>query len=127
MLWFRSERAVLFERELKERECVDVLDRALLRAYHGKLSGAISAPEYFRVEAKIDSLKKLKFTDDYEKLQDPATYEWMKYKVAAEVGGPEELAQWQLYEKTKIEEKGEERYRLFAKGANDDQVFTFLK
>jgi hypothetical protein len=43
---------------------------------------------------KVDSLKKLKFTDDYERLQDPASYEWMKYKVAAEVGGPEEKAAW---------------------------------
>jgi hypothetical protein len=52
--------------------------------------------------AKVDSLKKLKFTEDYERLQDPATYEWIKYKVAAEVGGAEELAAFQLYEKVKI-------------------------
>ena len=59
----------------------------MLKAYHGKLSGAITAPEYHRVSAKIESLKKLKFTEDYEKIQDKQTYEWMKYKVAAEVGG----------------------------------------
>jgi len=83
---------VLFERELLERKTEDVLDRALLRAYHSKLSGAITAPEYHKVAAKIDSLKKLKFTSDYERLQDKQTYEWMKYKVAAEVGGAEEKA-----------------------------------
>ena len=69
-----------------------MLDRALLRAEHSKVNGAISAPEYHRVVAKVASLKKLKFTDEYERLQDPAAYEWMKYKVAAEVGGPEERA-----------------------------------
>ena len=79
-----------------------MLDRALLRAYHSKMSGAIPAAEYYKIEARIDSLKKLKFTEDYEKLQDKATYEFMKYKVAAEVGGPEELAAFQMYEKTKI-------------------------
>ena len=79
---------------MKERECIDVLDRALLRAEHCKLNKTISAAEYHRIVAKVDSLKKLKFTDDYEKLQDPASYEWMKYKVAAEVGGPQEKAAW---------------------------------
>jgi hypothetical protein len=91
------------------------------------LSATITAAEFHRIVGKIDSLKKLKFTDDYERLQDPASYEWMKYKVAAEVGGPEELAAWKLYEKAKIEEKGEERYRLFSEGAKSDAVFNFLK
>ena len=50
----------------------------------------------------------------------------MKYKVAAEVGGAEEKAAFQLYEKVKIQEKGEERYRLFAQGARDDPVFKFI-
>jgi hypothetical protein len=35
------------------------------------------------------SLKKLIFTEDYERMQDKEMYEWMKYKVAAEVGGEE--------------------------------------
>ena len=38
----------------------------------------------------------------------------MKYKVAAEVGGPEELEAFKLYERTRIDEVGQERYRLFA-------------
>ena len=122
----RSERQVTFERELAERETVDVLDRALLRALHSKMSGAISAPEYHRIEARVDSLKKLRFTEDYERIQDKETYNFMKYKVAAEVGGPEELAAFQMYEKVKIQEGGEEKYRLFAKSARNDPVMTFL-
>ena len=111
---------------MDERAAIDVLDRSALKAYHSKVNGAISAPEYHKILAKIDSLKKLKFTEDYERLQDPSTYEWIKYKVAAEVGGAEEKAAFQLYEKVKIQEKGEERYRLFAQGARDDPVFKFI-
>lgn len=107
----------MFERELAERECVDVLDRALLRAQHNKLSGAITAVSYHKVNQRIESLKKLKFTSEYERMQDKAAYEWMKYKVAAEVGGPEELEAYKLYEQVKIEEKGEANYRLFAQNA----------
>ncbi len=91
-LLIRSSRLALFKQELAEREELDILDRASLKAHHSKINGVLSAPEYHRVVAKIDSLKKLRFTEDYERLQDPATYEWMKYKVAAEVGGHEEKA-----------------------------------
>ena len=41
----------------------------------------------------------------------------MKYKVAAEVGDAEEIEAFKLYEKTNIESRGEENYRLFAKKA----------
>ena len=122
----RAERRVLFQRELAERETEDVLDRALLKAYHSKLNKAISAPEYFRVEQKIESLKKLRFTEEYERLQDRETYEYMKYKVAAEVGGTEELEAFRLYERTRIQEFGEEKYRLVASRAADDPLLRFL-
>ena len=118
----RKERHVLFQRELAERETEDVLERALLKAYHGKLSGAIPAADYHRVEAKVNSLKKLRFTEEYERLQDRETYEYMKYKVAADVGGPEELEAFKLYERTRIDEIGKERYRLFAQRAADDPI-----
>ena len=75
---------------MAEREETDVLERAYLRANHAKENGVLPAPEYHRVVQKIESLRKLRFTQEYERLQDPATYEWMKYKVAAEVGGPAE-------------------------------------
>ena len=88
---------------MAERETEDVLDRALLKAHHSKLAGAISAPDYWRLEGKIANLKKLRFTDEYERLQDRETYEYMKYKVAAEVGDAEEVEAFKLYEKTMIE------------------------
>ena len=93
-LFYRAQRRVLFQRELAERTTEDVLDRALLRAHNSKLSGVLSAPDYYRIAEKVDSLKKLRFTEEYEKLQDADTYEWMKYKVAAEVGGSEERAEF---------------------------------
>ena len=64
-------RAKLFARELKERETVDILDRALLKAYHAKESGVLPAHEYHKINEKVKSLKKLKFVEGYEKLQDP--------------------------------------------------------
>ena len=118
----RAERHVLFQRELGERETEDVLDRALLKAYNSKLNGAISAPTYFRVEEKINSLKKLRFTEEYERLQDRETYEFMKYKVAAEVGGPEEIEAFKLYERARIADVGHEKYSLFAQRAHDDPI-----
>ena len=124
----RAERRVLFQRELAERETEDVLDRALLKAYHSKLNKAIPAAEYYRVEEKINSLKKLRFTEEYERLQDRELYEYMKYKVAAEVGGPAELESFKLYERTRINEVGQEKYRLFAQRAADDPIMMgYLK
>ena len=117
---------MLFQRELAERETEDVLERALLKAHHSKLNGAISAADYYSVEQKIDSLRKLRFTEEYERLQDVETYEFMKYKVAAEVGGPEELEAFKLYERTRILEVGTEKYRLFASRAVDDPLLKFL-
>ena len=78
------------------------------------------------MEQKIASLKKLRFTEEYEKLQDRETYEFMKYKVAAEVGGPEEVEAFKLYERSRINEVGQERYRLFSQRAVDDPLMRFL-
>ena len=99
-------RQKIYTQELAERETEDILDRALLKAKHSKEAGRLSAPDYRRLESKIDSLKKLRFTEDYEKLQDRETYEFMKYKVAAEVGDTEEIEAFKLYEKTMVESRG---------------------
>ena len=69
----------------------------------------------------------MRFTEEYERLQDRDTYEWMKYKVAAEVGGPEERAAYQLYEKTKIEEVGEVKWRLWSQKLVDDPALARLR
>ncbi len=59
---------MLFQRELAERETEDVLERALLKAYHSKLNGTLSAPAYHSLQGKIESLKKLRFTEEYERI-----------------------------------------------------------
>ena len=46
----------------------------------------------------------------------------MKYKVAAEVGGADELESFKLYERTRIDDIGQERYRLFSQRITDDPV-----
>ena len=48
-------------------------------------------------------MKKLRFVEEYEKHQDQQTYEWIKYKVAAEVGGQKEKEEFAAYEKEKID------------------------
>ena len=88
------------------------MQRALLKAKNAKETGAIPAPEYYRIAEKVEALQKLAFVEGDEYTQDKATYEWMKYKVAAEIGGPEEQEAFSLYEKVKLDELGEIKYRL---------------
>ncbi len=45
-----------------------MLERAAIKAWHSKINGVLPATEYHRIVAKLDSLKKLRFTEDYEKL-----------------------------------------------------------
>ena len=109
-----------FQWEIKEFETSDPLDKALIRAAAKKEVGLIDAPTYHAINDRISSLKKLKFTDEYEKWKDREIYEWMKYKVAAEVGGEEERAAFELFEKTKLDEKGEMQFRLWRQRIEKD-------
>ena len=111
-----THRADLFKREMAEREEEDVLERALLKAKNAYQTKALPPHEYFRIKEKVAALKKLRFAEGYEKYQDPGTYEWMKYKVAAEIGGQEEHEAFKLYEKIKIDEIGETKYALLKDG-----------
>ena len=61
-----------------------------MKAHHARLAGVLPASEFHRISAKVDSLKKLRFVEGYEKFQDPEMFEWIKYKTAAEIGGSEE-------------------------------------
>ena len=99
----RAIREKRYKWEILEIETHDILDRALVRAKANKELGAIDAPSYHMIVEKVSSLKKLKFTQEYESWKDKETYEWMKYKVAAEVGGDQELESFRLYEKVKID------------------------
>ena len=65
----------------------DILDKALLKLKANLEENLIDSPTYFKTVEKINSLKKLQFVQDYELWKDKDAYEWMKYKVAAEVGG----------------------------------------
>ena len=94
-----------------------MLDRAFLKAKHARYAGVLPAPEYHRIREKVDSLKKLRFVEEYEKHQDTDTYEWIKYKVAAEIGGEEEREAFKLYEKIKTDELGETRIKLLRKSS----------
>ena len=81
------QRRVAYYHEAGILETEDVLQNALLRAKANKELGAIDAPTYHMIADKIDALKKLRFSSEYEAWRDKETYEWMKHKVAAQVGG----------------------------------------
>ena len=97
---------------MREKETPDVLDRALVKAQNARFAGVLPAPEFHRIREKVESLKKLRFVEEYEEHQDKETYEWIKYKVAAEIGGEEEREAFKLYEKVKTDELGEARIKL---------------
>jgi hypothetical protein len=52
--------------EVMKIETNDILDKALIKAKANKAVGAIDAPTYYMIEDKITSLKKLKFTQEWE-------------------------------------------------------------
>eukprot|EP00347_Sterkiella_histriomuscorum_P002516 403367851 len=116
-----------YKHEILEIETNDILDRALVKAKAHKELGAIDAPTYHEIVDKVTSLKKLKFTFDYEDWKDKDMLEWMKYKVAAEVGGDEEIAAFERFEKIKLDQKGENGYRLWREQIErDPQAQRFI-
>ena len=123
---FRKHREQLFAREFAERETEDILDRVLLKARNAKELGSLPAPEFYRNSEKITALKKLKFVEEFEYFQDKEAYEWMKYKVAAEIGGQEEQEAYSLYEKVKLDELGEIKYRLMREKVHDPAMSSFV-
>ena len=109
----------MFRRENEERYTECPVDRALLKAKNAKELGAISAVDFHRIREKVEALKKLKFVEEYEFHQDKETYEWIKYKVAAEIGGEAEREAFAMYEKVKHDELGEARFRLLRERVHD--------
>ena len=84
----------------------------MIKAENAKFAGVLPAPEFHRIREKVESLKKLRFVEEYENHQDKEAYEWIKFKVAAEIGGEEEREAFKLYEKIKVDELGEVRIKL---------------
>ena len=63
---YRRQRALVFSRELREVETPDILDRALVKAENARFAGVLPAPEFHRIREKVESLKKLRFVEEYE-------------------------------------------------------------
>ena len=109
----------MFAKENAERLTECPVDLALLKAENAKALGVLSAPEFHRIREKVESLKKLKFVEEYEFHQDKQMYEWIKYKVAADIGGESEREAYALYEKVKQEELGDIKFNLLRERAHD--------
>ena len=86
---FRAERKSGFEMEHTIASQTDILDKALYQALYNYQRGVTDASTYFKTKDRVKSLKKLRFTENYCKFHDEITFQWMKHKVAAEIGGAE--------------------------------------
>ena len=64
-------------------------------------------------------MRKLQFVEDWEQ-HDPDTYEWLKYKIAADIGGTPEREAFALFERLQVNKKGEIGYRLFRERVEKD-------
>lgn len=78
-----------FHWEQKEFTTTDILDKQIVRLQANKEEGIVDNPTFYKSYEKLMALKKFKFTKEYEEWKDKEMYDWMKYKVAAEIGGPE--------------------------------------
>ena len=118
-------RMATFALEKRELLCTDVLKKAMIRAEANAYSGKITMAEYFTIKDKVDSLKKLQFSEEW-KLHEPEVFEWMKHKIAADVGGTEEREAFHLYELGLINDKGEVAFRLWRKTIYADPQSNIL-
>jgi hypothetical protein len=109
-----------FHWEFKEFTTPDIIDKSLVRLLANKKEGIVDTPTYYNTYDKLMALKKFKFTKEYEQWKDKEMYDWMKYKVAAEIGGPEEKEAFALFEKIKMDSKGEAGYRLWRESIEKD-------
>ena len=107
-----------------EKHTEDILDRALVKVKINLLEN--DAPQYYRIKERIDALRKLRFTEELEKQNDPDMYEWMKYKVAAEIGETEEREAFKLFELQKINEKGNTGFRLWRERIEKDPLHRLI-
>ena len=122
-----TERREVFELEAKEMLETDILQRALIRAESRVNKNVMELAEYYKIVDKVDTLKKLRISDLRDKLHDPKMYEWMKYKVAADIGGTAEREAFQMFEKLEINEKGEAAFMLWRENIIKDPQARFLQ
>ena len=61
------------------------LERIKIRAEANLNSGEIDAVEFHKIMDRVISLEKLQYAADF-KLHDPDTYQWLKFKIAADIG-----------------------------------------
>ena len=119
-----EERKRRFLMQYTEKHTEDILDRALVKVKINLLE--TDAPQYYRIKERIDALRKLRFTEELDKSYDKDMYEWMKYKVAAEIGDTEEREAFKMFERQKINEKGHTGFRLWRERIEKDPLHRLI-
>ena len=118
-------RQQVFKYEKDEMLEEDILKKVVIRAKANLNSKSIDMPEYFKILDRVDQLQKLQFVEEWA-LHEPEVYEWMKHKIAADVGGTREREAFHLYESQIMNEKGEVAFRLWRENIEKDPQANFL-
>ena len=99
-----------FDLEHREELEEDILDKLMVRTYAQKEFAEIDQSTYMQRMNRLDQLKKLEFTREWEALEDPTVYEWMKLKLASDIGDAREAETFAQYEEYMQERKGEDAF-----------------
>ena len=109
----------VFELEQKEMMATDPLERITISAQANLNSGEIDEVEFHKILDRVQTLTKLQFAADM-RLHDNDTFEWLKYKVASDIGGTPEWEAFALYERMQVNKRGELAYRLWRENIEKD-------
>ena len=77
----------------------DVLDKCLFWAQSQVKAGEMEVAHFYKIKDRVNQLWKLELSEDHDKYHAPDVYEWLKYKVAADIGGVAEREAFEMYER----------------------------
>ena len=85
-----------------EHKSDDILEKALARALGNLENGSITLADYYKLKDKIDDLKKIRFSKNYD-----------GYRVATDIGATRERELYILYDQIMRNERGELAHKLW--------------
>ena len=82
---------------------------------------------FYKIKDRVNQLRKLELSEDHDKYHAPDVYEWMKYKVASDIGGVEEREAFEMFERMQINERGATNYKLWRENIENDPQSRFIQ
>ena len=92
-----------------DKNATDPIEKAFYRALGNVKQGEISYPEYYKIVAKINDLKKIRFAETYD-----------GYKVVSDLGSTRERELFKLYDQVIRNERGELAHKLWKQRLEKD-------